>query len=392
MEIITAVRLEGSMLGWSGSRLVTVTEENQPGELSVWDSSGRLLHRLTIVRIPLSSPPCSFNGSPMWAISPDGRSLATVDYWMRQEDYDLHDSLYTFYNSANHARLWDISSGVQYGTLSHRCGEIACLAFSHRGERLALASRFQIDIFAIPGGEHQVSLPTEQPAALAFSPDGVTIAVQERGSTGIDWRLCFWRLAGSREEKLHEVAVRSSIPYPHRPHGLGFSPEGRFLALRLDLAHLILVDVSSGRLRTWPHVDRLSLFSDLQDHEMMLSPLSWQFIGDSTLVIASESEVCTWDLKSERRLGRSDQPRGTTATALSPDGTIVASALPSRDGRSFELRLISRGQPQPFALLELPIFPVYGLAFSPGGTHVAASCENGKTWVAPVAASEKKSR
>ena len=104
--------------------------------------------------------------------SPDGRRIAASD-------------------RGKVVRLWDSISGREVATMKGQSGTIRSLAFSADGKRLAAAAndpRFHIwdtvtgqEVFALAGPYNY--------QAVAFSPDGRTIALAESFGFVVRWRI-----------------------------------------------------------------------------------------------------------------------------------------------------------------------------------------------------------
>jgi WD40 repeat protein len=111
------------------------------------------------------------------------------------------------------------------------------LAFSPDGRTLAVAGRHRISLWALDRGTRTVLATPEVPFssdAVAFAPDGRTLAASAGN------RVVLWDLAGRTR--------RASLPLPAGMMGnlgpLAFSPDGRTLAVANDGGILLVWDVA----------------------------------------------------------------------------------------------------------------------------------------------------
>jgi DNA-binding beta-propeller fold protein YncE len=110
-------------------------------------------------------PAVVFN-SDGWAIafSGDGKKLATSDA------------------SNNTAKVWDVETGKELATFGKQPFRVTAVAFSPDGKTLAAANRGedpQVKLWDLATGKERFTLkgPTGWPNSLAFSPDGKVLAV-----------------------------------------------------------------------------------------------------------------------------------------------------------------------------------------------------------------------
>jgi WD40 repeat protein len=309
------------------------------------------------------------------AISPDGSTLATVS-WDRT------------------GRVWDVATRAQKGMLKDRTAGYHSIAFSPDGTRIATggdsgrtvvwdtAGRQQLfalsdnyagvddiayspdgTVLAAAGDDGVVRLADPQvrqqkgtrvPAfgAVALSPDGRILATGVADEKSPDLQL--WDAAGQRPlgPPLRPVAARPAAAYR-----MEFTPDGRTL-LSEGLDGVRLWDVASRREIA---------------HEKSLAHA--RISSDGRFVAAQrDKSIVFWDLASRRDTGARITVRdGTdviTAMALSPDGTIVATAGFDSRIRFFD---VATGRERPG-----PTFTAHGglvndLAFSPDGQRLAVT-------------------
>lgn len=198
-------------------------------------------------------------------------------------------------------------------------------------------------------------------AAVAFSPDGQTLAAGQRYQREFDMEnggVTLWdvtRRAGRR-------SFRDSKFAGDGVDGLAFSGDGR------------AVITSGGRVVVWNAASgaRERSFADDTDSEACVAASP-----DGRLLAAcSGSSVRLWEMASRRELPRVDAPASTRALAFSPDGKLLAV------GTSGPLLVwdVAAGK-QAFAAAQGGALAV---AFSPDGRFLATASHDGvaQVWYA----------
>jgi RNA polymerase sigma factor (sigma-70 family) len=132
--------------------------------------------------------------------------------------------------------LWDLAAGHEVRRLGK--GRADALAFSPDGQTLATATRGTINLLDVGEGQERpfLDMPGEACAALAFAPDGRTLAT--RTTTG---PVRLWDVASGRE--------KGCVPASGSPGGtLAFTADGRFLALANRRGGARVWEVETGRV------------------------------------------------------------------------------------------------------------------------------------------------
>ncbi|MFI8070928.1 helix-turn-helix domain-containing protein [Streptomyces sp. NPDC086033] len=101
-----------------------------------------------------------------FALSPDGRTLATVS------------------GSRGSVKMWDVHTGRLQDSFSVG-GEVASLAFSPDARTLAVSGARGVQLWDLATSQDRLTLPARSPEAVAFSPDGRTLAISTGGSVGL---------------------------------------------------------------------------------------------------------------------------------------------------------------------------------------------------------------
>ncbi|TDB99283.1 WD40 repeat domain-containing protein [Actinomadura sp. 7K534] len=282
-------------------------------------------------------------GSATVAVSPDGRILATggpsesdpaVRFWdvatRRPTGGPLESaagavSLIRFGSGgrtlltadSDAIRTWDVASRKQSGSpvfaaKPHGRAELSpdgrLLAVEHGGAVLIL------DVEARRETGRRIRVPghTEGVSALAFSPDGATLAIA----------------GGERRVRLFDVATgrQTGAPLPVRTGGfvddLAFSHDGRTLAVTAD----------DQAVRLWDVPGRRPLGAALTGHTGAINAIAFS-PDDTALASGSDDDtVRLWDLATHRQIGTplTGHTRAVLDVAYTPDGSAVASV--SGDG------------------------------------------------------------
>jgi WD40 repeat protein/tRNA A-37 threonylcarbamoyl transferase component Bud32 len=116
-------------------------------------------------------------------------------------------------------KLWDASSGLERGTLTHLANTVAALAFSPDGKTLAAWSHHGLKLWDVATGK-ELPAPPKQAGLLR----AVTFALDSRRLATADQegRVCIWRTTNA--EKLAEWRMEGAV------YQVAFSADGRYLA------------------------------------------------------------------------------------------------------------------------------------------------------------------
>jgi WD40 repeat protein len=123
------------------------------------------------------------------AFSPDGRTLAAGG-----GSFDADAGRW----SAGGARLWDVASGTERRAVNRHTDAVAAVAFSPDGQTLATASwDTTTKLWDATGGQERTTLVghTGRVTAVAFAPDGKVLATGGEDRTVRLWQLV-WAKAG----------------------------------------------------------------------------------------------------------------------------------------------------------------------------------------------------
>jgi WD40 repeat protein/tRNA A-37 threonylcarbamoyl transferase component Bud32 len=144
-------------------------------------------------------------------------------------------------------RVWDAAGKNERAVLTGHTGEIYCLALAEDDRTLASAGADRtIKLWDLVDRRELKTLPTqaEVVADLAFTPPRPGAAGKPRllASAGWDRSIRLWDCAAGREHK--------ALPVGLQAHAIAFAPDGRTLAVGPRGGRVKLLDVVTGRERT----------------------------------------------------------------------------------------------------------------------------------------------
>jgi dipeptidyl aminopeptidase/acylaminoacyl peptidase len=237
--------------------------------------------------------------------------------------------------------VWDVRTGQLAHTLSLPVATHHNIAFSRVGHLLASADTIW-DVQSWQG----VQTFVQEVAVVAFSPDGLLLAIAPAGQP-----IVLWEVASG------QVVRTFDDPAENLFRCLAFSPDGTLLAAGSNNNIVRLWNVAGGGLA---HTIQHDIGGQPLDHilDLAFSPDGRVLASSGTDLKARLWDVEAWQVIHELRIG--DAPTGL---AFSPDGTILASSGP-------ELKLwdVESGK----LLRTLPHGSLIAVAFSPDGTLLAS--------------------
>jgi hypothetical protein len=196
--------------------------------------------------------------------------------------------------------------------LLHGQGRAArTVAFSQNGGLLAAAfGDGTVQVWDVRGGDLRTTLGCRQPAgALAFSPDGRSLATAEATSDQRGQAVRIWDLTTGTE-------VRALPPLPAAVHHLAFAPNGRTLAAAGSDGRTSVWGLADGRLR-----------QVLQGHERAVRSVAYSPNGHTLATAGLDGVVRLWETETWTELAVLRLPgRAFTAVAFAPDGQALATA------------------------------------------------------------------
>jgi WD40 repeat protein len=281
------------------------------------------------------------------AFAADGKTLASYGY-----DKTAGRSLL----------LWDAQAGKQLRALGDRAGvhDARYLVFSKDGKTLAAGDLGLVKFFDTDtGAEARAIAPMDRAQALAFAPDGKTVAtVGDRG------RILFWDVA---QRKLRHEVEGHAQPL----NSVAVSPDGKIIATSCD----------DGSAMLWERATSKPL-RRLKDPKIGI-PVAWcaAFSPDGRTIALSHQRngISFWDVETgqlQHNIPPKDFDR-VVSVAYSPDGKWLASE--STDQTYTSLWDVSTGKLQRQFEHGTKRYQDGGtsVAISPDGRFLAATATNG---------------
>jgi WD40 repeat protein len=327
-------------------------------DVCLWDVSAEK----ELLRFPV----CLGPQSPRFAVSPDGKKLATI-------------------GRGSAVRLWDLTTGKEALAWPGHHAAVLSVAFSPDGK--ALASRGLDDFvrtWDLPSGRPAHSLPTfgappweelrgfhgHRTRLLAFSADGKTLVAAGSSEHGRDTAAAY--LWDARSGKL-----RRRVPGTFRwAEALDLSPDGRTLAF----AHRWGVEL-------WSLPERQARVLDSYAGAQRFRPtvLAVAFSPDGRTLASggTDKHIHFWDYPTGRHLrSLAAHDVQVSGLAYSPDGNLLAScgdwAAKSNKGDP-TIRLWEAGTGTLVRTLTGHEGAVPCVAFSPDGRTLASAGEGDRT-------------
>jgi len=268
------------------------------------------------------------------AFSPDGRTLAVGGgHVVKLLDFNSHNEL-------GELRAADTNEWIRCLAFSPRSTNILATAGDAGVIRLWNLTTKEVTNFV----EH-----LDRVSALAFSPDGNTLAV---AGLYVPHVVSAWNLAEKR------LLWTTNVDNP--ANALAFSPDGNVLVSGggRGNGNALVWEVATGK--------ELAPFPLL--HKGWMSSLAFSSDGRTLATSASDGQLIIWDF-AERRAKGQPIKRGGGSVAFSPDGRLVACI-----GVDLIARVWDVASHQLVALLR-NLGPVLELAFTPDGTRILCTSE-----------------
>lgn len=247
------------------------------------------------------------------ALSPDGKTLATVTYSREKE-----------------VLLWNAASGERVGRLTADPPvRLWSCAFSPDGRTLAAASAEDnaIHTFDVASGKELRKLKEQKMAsALAFSPDNAMLVSASTDASG-DYSVRLWNL--STGEEVWRKGTR-----PWSAFELAFSPDGRILALVGGLPGRLNI---TGEVRLWDASTGKEL-RRCEGHRERVGCLAFSPDGRTLATGSQDKTIRLWEVATggERQCLRGHQS-WIRSLSFSPDNRLLASTSTDTTGLIWDL-------------------------------------------------------
>ncbi|THA33733.1 trypsin-like peptidase domain-containing protein [Streptomyces sp. A1547] len=237
--------------------------------------------------------------------------------------------------------------------LSGHTGEVAAVAFSPDGQTLATAGQdTMVRLWNLSTRKLRATLDghTNQVTSVAFSPDGRTLAT---GSTDKTVRL--WDMATEESRATltgHTKGVTS----------VAFSPDGTALATGGD----------EGTVRFWDVIKKVGVSTLPVSADYTVPSVAFSPDGTAFAAGSADTTVHLWDLQSgEERAALIGHTEPVFDVAFSPDGKTLATTSHDYTAKLWDL---TTGKPRVTLIGQL--LRVFSVAFSPDGSTLATAGED----------------
>jgi len=240
--------------------------------------------------------------------------------------------------------LWDAQTGRELRQLAGDTGVVTSLAFSRRGDRLALGTQ-RLKIWDTTSWKELVSLTGLQ-HAVTFSQDDRYLA-----ASGIDYSVRLLDL------KTDQVA-RTLRDHNWGIFALAFSPDDRTLASAS----------ADGSVRLWEVATGAEIRAPRLRHPGITTSVAWRPDGRRLASASQDGSVKVWDTGDWQEVRTFHGTNAVLSAAWSPDGHRLAwgssdATVKVADPATGEILHMLRGHTS----------WVTGVAFSPDGLWIASA-------------------
>jgi WD40 repeat protein len=246
--------------------------------------------------------------------------------------------------------LSDAINGRPFSTINGVAGLINTVAFSPKGEYLAVGSLSgRIKLWQIAADKDIIRNDWNTPMTLsvAFSPDGKYITAGSGNET-----IKLWELASGRE-------VRSFKGNDLAVSAVSISPDGRYLATGAFDNTIVLWELAASKK-----------IRKLTGHSTYITSLAFSPDGNYLVSQSTFAEMKLWEIRTGKEVRTYSNSKPSPAVAaFSPNGKYIAVALADK---CIKLIDVASGS-------ELKAFndnsDITSIAFSPNGKYIASGNE-----------------
>jgi WD40 repeat protein/DNA-binding SARP family transcriptional activator len=376
---LAAHKVVGSLDGFG---VISMAVSRDGRLLAVGTHGGQVLWLELATRTP-AAPPLTVDKEPPYllALSPDGKRMATIgskavlwDLAGRRPIRRLDAvgavafspdgrTVAASHRARGEIMLLDSASGRRRRTLTGHTAAVGALSFSHDGATLASADQDGAAIvWDVATGRARETLRGQASAitGVAFSPDDRTLY-----TSSLDKSIIIWDLAGDRRlGKSFTAGPRAGSQRLGASQSFGNG--GTLLARGHDDGTVTLIDL----------VRRAAVGTPLRAHPRAVQAVALSPDG-SLLATADANTAIVWDLATRTRAGRPIHVyTGIIGLTINPDGRTLAIADSQRQVTLWDLAgTTARRRPLQAA------GATFNLAFNADGSILAVAGDAGEVWL-----------
>ncbi len=235
---------------------------------------------------------------------------------------------------------------------------VAAVAFSPDGKTLAVGGYQEVLLWDLQGAKLAkragVGQLTDVVRALAFRKDGRFLVVGEgspRGSPGM------------KILDLQSGQPAASFPDPTDVVSLGLSPDGKLAA----------VGGTDNLVRVW-NLDDKKLQTAMKEHGARVSGVAFSADGKFLATAGADRALRIWEVGTWKLLATMEQTEAVHAAAFNPDGSLLAVAVGGPDDRAIHIR--RRDNSQEVRVLDTAQGLPLDVFWAAQGNRIYAACSD----------------
>jgi WD40 repeat protein len=236
---------------------------------------------------------------------------------------------------------------------------IAAVAFSPDGKTLAVGGYQEVLLWDLANAKLAKRVGVGQLGnvvrTLAFRKDGRSLVVGEGSPRG---------LGGVKVLDLQTGQLAASLPDPRDVvSSLGLSPDGK----------LVAVGGADRLVHVW-NLDDKKLLTAIKEHGARISGASFSADGKFLATAGTDKSLRVWEVGSWKLLSTMEQTEIVHAAAFNPDGSLLALAVGGPDDRAIHIR--RRDNSQEVRVLDTGLGLPLDICWVAAGNRIFAACSD----------------